>query len=122
MIDDDLDDQEILSIALLELDPDLSCNFFPDCESAVAYFDQASAITPSYVFLDLNLPRVDSDQCLKHLARLKEFDNPTIIIYSSFLPDHVHMKYEQMGVNTFIKKTGSIQALVDEIKPLLVNS
>ncbi|NIJ52527.1 response regulator [Dyadobacter arcticus] len=119
MIDDDTDDHEILSMALQELDPNLSCLFFSDCESAVAHFKNGSATPPGYVFLDLHLPRVDSDQCLLHLQQLKAFDNPSIIIYSGSIPEQWHTRLDQLGVDKYIKKTGSIPELIDSIQSVI---
>ena len=40
MIDDDTDDHEILKMAVEELDRPIQCQFFPDCESAIAHFSE----------------------------------------------------------------------------------
>ena len=118
MIDDDTDDHQILSMALEELNQPMNYLFFSDCESAVAHFQKESATPPGYVFLDLNLPRINGDQCLEKLLQLKEFDDPCIVIYSTSIPDYWHAKLEKIGVDKFIEKTGSISELITKIQPL----
>ncbi|WP_084439901.1 response regulator [Dyadobacter alkalitolerans] len=67
MIDDDTDDHEIFEMALQELKKPVQCLFFPDCESALAHFSSKSVTPPGYVFIDINLPRIDGGQCLEQL-------------------------------------------------------
>lgn len=71
MIDDDTDDHEILKMAVEELDRPMQCLFFPDCESAISHFNENAVVAPGYVLIDLKLPRIDGDQCLEELQRIK---------------------------------------------------
>jgi len=119
MIDDDTDDHEIFEIALRDTNSDFKCIFFPDCESALAYFSSKAVTPPGYVFIDINLPRINGDECLQQLQKLREFDNPCIVIYSTSIPDQWKPRLEQIGVDRFIQKKGSVQALIDDIKHLV---
>ncbi|MCF2506826.1 response regulator [Dyadobacter sp. CY107] len=119
MIDGDIDDQEIFKMAIGDLNSPVECLFFQDCESAVAHFSHKSVTPPGYVFIDICLPRINGDECLLQLKQLQEFDHPYIIIYSTSIPDQWKPRLEQIGVNRFISKMGSVPALVDEIKHLI---
>ncbi len=120
MIDDDTDDHEIFEMAVHELKEPVKCLFFPDCESALAHFSSKSVTPPGYVFIDINLPRIDGGECLQQLQKLKEFDHPCIIIYSTSIPDEWKPRLQQIGVDKFVQKSGSIQGLVDTIEHLIM--
>ena len=134
MIDDDTDDHEIFKMALSDLDKKLDCLFFPDCESALLHFSNSPAgtpgvatpgvatpgvVAPGYVFIDLSLPRINGDQCLQELQKLKEFDDPCIVVYSTSIPEEWHAKLEKIGVDKFIEKTSSVPTLVTQISHLI---
>jgi DNA-binding response OmpR family regulator len=119
MIDDDTDDHEIFEWAIKELEKPVKTLFFPDCESALAHFSSKGVTPPGYVFIDINLPRINGDECLQQLQKLREFDNPCIIIYSTSIPDEWKPRLERIGVDRFIQKTGSVPALVDQIQHLI---
>lgn len=119
MIDDDTDDHEIFKMAVDDLDEPLNCLFFEDCESALAHFSQHTATPPSYVFIDLKLPRLDGDQCLSQLQQLRQFDSPALVVYSSSIPEEWREKLSKIGVDKIIQKTDSIQELTSHIHDLV---
>lgn len=67
IIDYDTDEHEIVNMALEDLTEQIDCLYFKDFESAIAHFSRPGAMTPSHVFMDLKLPRLDGDQCLQQL-------------------------------------------------------
>jgi DNA-binding response OmpR family regulator len=76
-------------------------------------------MAPGYVFIDLKLPRIDGDKCLQELQKLRQFDDPQIIIYSSSIPKDWEGRLSEMGVNDFIQKTESVPMLVSKIQDLI---
>ncbi|KAA0991965.1 response regulator [Dyadobacter aurulentus] len=119
MIDDDTDDHEIFKMAISDLNKSLDCLFFPDCESAISHFSNTSVTPPGYVFIDLSLPRINGDQCLQELQKLKEFDDPCIVIYSTSIPNEWYPKLEKIGVDRFMEKTFSVPTLTSQINHLI---
>ncbi|SKC20923.1 response regulator [Dyadobacter psychrophilus] len=120
LIDDDTDDYEIFKMAISDVNKPLQSLYFPDCESALAHFSQQSVTAPGYVFVDINLPKTSGEECLQQLQRLKAFDDPCIVMYSSSIPEEYKPRLKKIGVNKFIEKTGSIPLLVDEIQHLML--
>jgi len=121
MIDDDTDDHEIFNIAVSEIRRPLRCLFFPDCEQAVAHFRVPDVDTPGLVFIDLNLPRINGRECLQNLQSISTFDHPHVIVYSGSVPGHLRQGLVDVGVGTFMEKSGSISILVEQITDLLDN-
>lgn len=119
MIDDDIDDHEIFKMAIEDLDEPISCLYFADCESAIAHFSQQSAVPPSCVFIDLKLPRLDGDECLRQLQQLRQFDGPFMVVYSSSVPDGLRQKLFNSGIDKVIQKTDSITELTSHIQDVV---
>lgn len=119
LIDDDWDEHEIFKMAVDDLDAPLSCLFFTDCESAIAHFSQQTATPPGFVFMDFKLPKIDGDQCLAELKKLKQFDQPLVIILSSSLPSDWQKKLLDTGADQFIEKSWSVDQLSKRIRALV---
>lgn len=119
MIDDDADDHEIFKMAVDDLQGTLDCMFFSDCESAIAHFSDPDAKPPGYVFIDLKLPRVDGDQCLMQLQQLAQFDDPTLVVYSSSIPEEWRARLSKIGVDKIVEKTDSIPELTSQIRSVV---
>ncbi|ACT93065.1 response regulator [Dyadobacter fermentans] len=119
VIDDDTDDQEIFKMAVEDLDEPIDCLYFTDCESAIAHFSQPQATTPSWIFIDLKLPRVDGEQCLAQLQQLRQFDHPFMVVFSSSIPDNLREKLSNSGVDKVIPKTSSIPELANQIQQVV---
>lgn len=119
MIDDDTDDQEIFKMAVEDLKEPVDCLYFTDCESAIAHFSQPQATMPSWIFIDLKLPRVDGEQCLVQLQQLRQFDHPFMVVFSSSIPDNWREKLSNSGVDKVIQKTSSIPELANQIQQVV---
>lgn len=119
MIDDDQDDHEIFKMALYDVAGTYDCLFFFNCESAIAHFAKTGVEAPSFVFVDLSLPRIGGQECLVELQKLHEFDHPCIIVYSTLIPDEWHEKLKAVGVDRFMEKSGSMQVLVEQLQQVL---
>ncbi|SDF63150.1 Response regulator receiver domain-containing protein [Dyadobacter soli] len=122
MIDDDSDEHEIFKMAVDDLHQSLNTLFFYDCESAIEHFSQSTAVAPGYVFMDFRLPRIDGDSCLQELQRLKQFDEPLLVIFSSSLPGDWREKLLNVGADEFLEKTSSIELLSQRIANLIETS
>lgn len=119
MIDDDTDEHEIFRMAIGDLKEPVRCLYFTDCDSALAYFPQPNATPPSWVFVDLKLPRLYGDECLRQLQQLRQFDSPFLVVYSSSLPDDLQQKLANSGVDKVIQKTDSIPELARQIQEIV---
>src|SRR5690349_1374861 len=119
MIDDDTDEHEIFKMAVDDLNDQIDCLYFTDCESAIAHFSQPNATAPSCVFIDLKLPRLMGDECLRQLQQLRQFDDPFLVVYSSSIPDDLREKLSRWGVDKVMQKTDSIPELTSEIQQVL---
>lgn len=82
LIDDDADDREAFEIALNEIDPTIEYLTAASGEEGLRMLDQ-SEIIPTYIFLDLNMPKMDGWQCLREIKKREQLKHVPVIILST---------------------------------------
>ena len=80
LIDDDVDDQDIFILALEEVDPTIRCELASDGVEALQKIREEKNFRPDYIFLDLNMPRMNGRQCLAEIKQLEFLRNTPVII------------------------------------------
>ena len=118
LIDDDIDDQEFFMEAAREVDNTINCFIASSCEEGLETLNKMPVV-PDYIFLDLNMPKVDGKKCLSELkksARLK--DIPVIIYSTSSLKKDIE-ETKAMGAVHFMTKPSAFKELCDAIGNVL---
>lgn len=120
IVDDDDDDREFFCEALDKLDVDLKCLHVENGEKALQYLQDDEQIMPDYIFLDLNMPRLDGKECLVAIKKIDHLRKVPVIIYST--SNHPADKEQtlQLGANGFIHKHTEFSSLCKELKQWLV--
>lgn len=125
LVDDDADDCMLVRDALAEsrLSNNLIC--VGDGEELIEYLNRRGQFQdpelsprPGLILLDLNLPRKDGREALreiKHDPNLRQI--PVIVMTTSKAEEDIYRSYD-LGVNSFITKPVSFEALVEVIKTL----
>lgn len=118
LIDDDIDDQEFFVEAVKEVDPNIVCHLASSCDEGLELLNKSSVL-PDYIFLDLNMPKVDGKKCLLELkknARVK--DIPVIIYSTSSLKKDID-ETKAMGAVHFLTKPAAFRELCEAIENVL---
>ena len=118
LIDDDIDDQEFFVEAVKEVDPNIVCHLASSCDEGLELLNKSSVL-PDYIFLDLNMPKVDGKKCLLELkknARVK--DIPVIIYSTSSLKKDID-ETKVMGAVHFLTKPAAFRELCEAIENVL---
>ena len=68
LIEDDLDDQELFCMAIQEIDPEIECFFANNGIDGIEKINSPSFV-PDYIFIDLNMPRMNGVDCLKEVKK-----------------------------------------------------
>ena len=118
LIDDDPDDLLIFGLALKEIGDAVKLEYKDSCEEAIQALSE-KAINPNYIFLDLNLPKMQGSECLIHLKAMEHLSNTRIIIYTT--SKRLLDKFDLMakGADHYISKTNTFADLVTKIKEVL---
>lgn len=110
LVEDDPDDQEIFMMCLDRLNIDIDCSVSNDGKEAIDKVKDGH-YQPDFIFLDLNMPRMDGIECLEKLRNMPSLDKSSIIIYSTTGEKNIILKSRELGANDFIVKPTAIAEL-----------
>src|SRR5207302_9453827 len=82
LVDDDTDDRELFSEALVSVDPVIICDLAADAEEALKKLDKKEG-PPDLIFLDINLPVMTGWQFLSNLKSTEAYKDIPVIMYST---------------------------------------
>lgn len=118
LIDDNRDHAKILQWAFRKSGRADEFTCFEDGRNALDYLKKLGGdheSVPDFIFLDLNLPRLDGREVLR---LLKEEEStrpiPVIIVSSSEREEDVRRAYE-LGASSYVSKT----AILSDVNPIL---
>ena len=69
IVDDDPDDVQLFCEAVAEIDPLYNCLVAYNGEEALKLLQNTNT-TPDFIFLDLNMPRMNGKQCLAQFKKI----------------------------------------------------
>ena len=121
LIDDDPDDHEIFAMALIEAMPEAVSVLYDSAENALSELSQSTENLPDYIFLDLNMPRMNGMQLLELLKKEEHLVNIPVIIYSTSILPSIKTQALQLGAHDFLAKPASHLELIKNLKKLLNN-
>ncbi|HMI66015.1 MAG TPA: response regulator [Cyclobacteriaceae bacterium] len=120
LIDDDPDDQEIFSMALQEIDRSIKCVLASDGIHALTLL-KPPTFTPDFIFIDINMPRMNGFQCLVEIKKLDHLKNAQIIMYSTADQPKIVELSKELGANDFLVKQISLDLLIQELSALFLS-
>lgn len=113
-IDDDRDDREMFCDALKDIDPDIDCIGKESAEDALRYLN-TSATLPTYIFLDINMPKVGGIECLKTLKGNDKFAGIPVIIFSTSVNKNEIAQVRKLGAD-YLAKDSTYSKYVASLK------
>lgn len=122
LIDDDLDDQEIFLLALQDIDFPVECVVANDGFHALEILHQDPSFVPDYIFIDLNMPRMNGKQCVKELKRIERISHVSVVMYSTSSSQNDVEESKKLGAAHFITKPTSIYTLTKTLAEFFVDS
>jgi CheY-like chemotaxis protein len=115
LIDDDIDDQEIFALALSKINFPFDCIFANNGLEALKSLDQKT-ILPDYIFLDLNMPRMNGKECLAELKKNERLRHIPVVIYSTSSSLLDINDTRELGAKDFIIKPFSLTELTEKLE------
>jgi CheY-like chemotaxis protein len=104
LVDDDPDDQEVFLTALGDVSPTALCLIAPDGDRALELLHNKETI-PDYIFLDLNMPRMNGFEFLTAIKKSKVLKDIPVIVYSTTSQQTQVEKAKKLGATEFFTKT-----------------
>lgn len=115
LVDDDPDDQEVFVNALSDVSPAARCLVAADGDRALELLHNEDTI-PDYVFLDLNMPRMNGFEFLAAMKKSTILKNIPVIVYSTTSHPTQIEKVINLGAAEFFTKTYKYEELCTLLK------
>ncbi len=104
LVDDDPDDQEVFLNALKDVSENARCLIASDGDRALELLHNEET-TPDYIFLDLNMPRMNGFEFLTAMKKSRILCNIPVIVYSTTAQRSQIDKAKKLGAAEFFTKT-----------------
>lgn len=116
LVDDDEEDHEIFTYALVQTDPYLDYITVASGSAAIEKLGNDQDLTPDIIFLDLNMPVKDGRQTLVELRQIDRLQRvPIIILSTSDSEQDVH-DTRSLGSKGYVVKPDSIAKLIKTLE------
>lgn len=119
LIDDDADDRETFEVALHEIDPKIEYITAASGEEGLKMMD-TSEIIPTYIFLDLNMPKMDGWECLREIKKRPHLKHVPVIVLSTaeWLQDRLAL--QKLEIARYITKPNTQEEFTRAISKVLI--
>jgi CheY-like chemotaxis protein len=104
LVDDDPDDQEVFLTALGDISSTALCLIAPDGDRALELLYNKETV-PDYIFLDLNMPRMNGFEFLAAIKKSSVLRNIPVIVYSTTSQPAQIERVKKLGATDFFTKT-----------------
>jgi CheY-like chemotaxis protein len=115
IVDDDADDREMFIEVATEINPSCICVQANNGYEAFQLLNKENFV-PEYIFLDLNMPRMNGKQFLENLKKNDRLRSIPVIIYSTSKMDGDKEEMKRLGAAYFITKPSSMETLKKELE------
>jgi CheY-like chemotaxis protein len=102
--DDDPEDRELFIEALRSIDALCECITATDGEDALSKLNDGLPQLPDFIFLDLNMPRINGRDCLAAIKKNSRINQIPVIIYSTSAEKKDMQETIQSGAAYFLQK------------------
>jgi len=109
IVDDDRDDQEIFLLCLSDIEAGIDCVAADDGIDAIALLE--GGYVPDYIFIDVNMPRMNGIDCLRILKNMNQLQHSRIFMYSTTSEEATLAESMKIGAEEFIVKPARIADL-----------
>jgi len=113
--DDDDDDKEMFQEVVAEIDQCIRCIKAVNGFEAVQLLEKGEFV-PDFIFLDLNMPRMNGKQCLQYLKKNEKLRSIPAIVYTTSKSPQDKEETKKLGAVHFITKPSSMTDLKKELE------
>jgi CheY-like chemotaxis protein len=120
VIDDDQDDLEIMEQVIHGLHADVPCHLYIHPKEGVEKLVAASDATrPTHIFIDINMPGLSGDKCLQIFRNNSKFDDVSVIMYSTSMPEKTTQQLMSAGADFVFEKPVRIKDYAEILDAIL---
>jgi len=118
-IEDDIDDQELFELALQNIDENIHLSFASNGAEGLQKLKENISFIPDFIFLDINMPKMNGIQCLPEIKKLEHLRNSKIVMYSTTSDENIINTTKQLGADEFLVKPYKMGHLIDHLERIL---
>jgi CheY-like chemotaxis protein len=118
LVDDDLDDHEIFRTACAVVDSSINVISYENGEVALNELESMENL-PDYIFLDLNMPRLNGIEVLGSLKKMENIKSIPVVIYTTSFDSKVRGMCADLGALDIIEKPNSFDVLCQKLEDVL---
>lgn len=111
LADDDKEDRQFFEEVLQEINTDIKFASFENGVDLLKRLLDRSNKLPDFIFLDLNMPLMNGEECLNDIRNLSFVENVPIIIYSTSMDFSKAKHLREKGANLYLKKPNTYNDL-----------
>ncbi len=104
IVDDDAEDRDLLMEALYSIDSGGQCFTAKNGEEGLQKLAEDLIPLPDFIFLDLNMPRLNGKQFLIEIKKIKRFSHIPVVIYTTSSDPKDREETKQLGALYYITK------------------
>jgi len=116
--DDDEDDREIFSEAILTINPTTRITLSKDGQEALETLRKGLQL-PNYIFLDINMPRMNGRECLAELKADSRLKNIPVFITSTSAGVEERKTLELLGAQGFMPKASNLNEFIKTLRVIV---
>lgn len=118
-IDDDADDRDFFCTTMQMIDPSAECLFAKDGIDAIEQLENDRSIIPHYIFIDMNMPRMDGVECLTKIRQMPQLNDSEIYIYSTLVNPKIKDEVMALGASDILIKPSTIKDLTSLLQQFI---
>ncbi|WP_047419472.1 response regulator [Cellulophaga sp. Hel_I_12] len=111
LADDDEDDRQFFEEITEEMVENILLKTFENGIDLLKSLFQSDLKKPDFIFLDLNMPLMDGEECLSEIRAAASLKDIPIIIYSTSIDFSKAERFRDAGANLYLKKPNNYKAL-----------
>lgn len=116
-IDDDFEDREMFREAIRAVDPVISCIQHESGLKALEFMADTELV-PDYIFIDINMPKMNGYECVREIRLLTDMKKIPIIMYSTTFNPNDQVDFKKLGIK-YLTKSSRFSELVESIRSLI---
>ncbi len=104
LVDDDEDDRKLFFEAVASVDPSIICITKANASEGLSYLNDPESPLPDMIFLDLRMPGMSGQDCLKEIKLDTRFSQTTVIVYTTSRDEKESVTLKALGAAHFMSK------------------
>lgn len=111
LADDDHEDSLFFQEALNEINSQINIEMFDNGVTLMDALLNSQKTLPDAIYLDLNMPMMNGEECVDDIRAESQFAEIPIIIFSTYIDSTVVDKLREKGANWYLVKPNSFRDL-----------